>query len=42
MIHNRFLELGCEDFIWNETNGYSDFNIPNPEVEPHVTLIAEV
>jgi glycosyltransferase involved in cell wall biosynthesis len=40
MIHDRFLELGCEDFIWDETSGYSDFNIPNPEVEPHVTLTA--
>jgi hypothetical protein len=42
MIHDRFFELGCKDFIWDETNGCSDFNIPNPEVEPHVTLIAEV
>jgi glycosyltransferase involved in cell wall biosynthesis len=42
MIHNRFLELGCEDFIWNEKNGCSDFNVPNPKVEPHVTLIANI
>lgn len=42
MIHERFLELGCEDFIWDEKNGRSDFNIPNPKVEPHVTLIANV
>ena len=42
MIHNRFLELGCEDFIWNEKNRCSDFNVPNPKLEPHVTLIANI
>ncbi len=42
IIHERFLELGCEDFIWDEKKGCSDFNIPNPAVEPHVTLIANV
>ena len=41
-IHERFLELGCEDFIWDEKNGRSDYNIPNPRVESHVTLIADV
>jgi hypothetical protein len=41
-IHDRFLELGSEDFIWDEKNGRSDFTIPNPEIEPHVTLIANV
>lgn len=41
-IHDRFLELGCEDFIWDEEKGCSDFNIPNPRVEPHVALIANV
>lgn len=42
MIHDRFAELGCEDFIWDEKNGCSDLTIPNPTVEPHVTLIADV
>jgi len=42
MIHERLLELGCEDFTWDEKNGCSDFNVPNPKVEPHVTLIADV
>jgi O-antigen biosynthesis protein len=42
MIHERFLELGCKDFIWDEKNGCSDFTIPNPEIEPHVTLLARV
>jgi len=41
-IHERLLELGCKDFIWDEKNGCSDFNIPNPEVEPHVTFIANL
>lgn len=42
MIHERFLELGCEDFSWDERHDCSDFNIPNPEVEPHVTLTADL
>ena len=42
MIHDRLLELGCEDFIWDEKNGCSNLNIPNPEVESHVTLVANV
>jgi len=42
MIHERLLELGCEDFTWDEKNGCSDFNVPNPKVESHVTLIADV
>jgi hypothetical protein len=42
MIHDRLLELRCEDFIWDEKNGCSDFNIPNPKVESHATLIANV
>jgi hypothetical protein len=42
MIHERFIELGCEDFIWDEEKGCSNFNIPNPEIEPHVTLTADL
>ena len=42
MIHDRLVELGCEDFVWDEKNGCSDLSIPNPTVEPHVTLIADV
>jgi len=41
-IHERFLELGCFDFAWDEEKGCSDLSIPNPQVEPHVTLIADV
>ncbi len=42
MIHERLLELGCEDFIWDEAKGCSDFNMPNPPIESHVTLTAKV
>jgi glycosyltransferase involved in cell wall biosynthesis len=41
-IHERLLDLGCEDFVWDEKNACSDLNLPNPEMEPHVTLIAQV
>jgi len=42
MIHDRFLELGCEDFIWDEKKGCSDYNLANPKIESHVTLIADI
>jgi O-antigen biosynthesis protein len=42
MIHDRLLELGCEDFIWDEEKECSDLNLPNPKVESHATLIANV
>jgi len=41
MIHDRLLELGCEDFVWNEKTGCSDFNIPNPKIESDAALIAK-
>ena len=28
MIHERLLELGCEDFAWDEKNGCSDYHSP--------------
>ncbi|MCX8170199.1 MAG: hypothetical protein N3D72_03820, partial [Candidatus Methanomethyliaceae archaeon] len=42
LIHERFLELGCEDFAWDEVKGCSNLNIPNPIFESHVTLIANI
>jgi glycosyltransferase involved in cell wall biosynthesis len=42
MIHERFLELGCEDFIWDEKKGSSDFDHPNPKIEPYAAWIAHV
>ena len=41
-IHDRLLELGCEDFVWNQENGCSDLKLPNPKDESHATLIANV
>lgn len=41
-IHDRFVELGVDDWIWNEEHKYSDFGIPNPEVEPYASIIAEL
>lgn len=40
-IHDRLLELGCEDWAWNEKWGCSDLHAPNPEVESHAGLIWE-
>ena len=42
MIHDRLLELGCEDFIWDEETGCSNYYLPNPKTESHATLIADV
>jgi len=42
MIHERLLELGCEDFAWVEAKGCSDYLLPNPGIESHATLIAGV
>jgi hypothetical protein len=42
MIHDRLLALGCEDFIWDEKNGCSDHNLPNPEGESHATWLADL
>ena len=42
MIHERLLDLGCEDFSWDERKGCSDYHIANPAVEPYAALIANV
>jgi glycosyltransferase involved in cell wall biosynthesis len=42
VIHDRLLVLGCEDFVWDEMKGCSDFNIPNPKIERYAALIAHV
>jgi len=42
MIHDRLLELGCEDFSWDEKNGCSDYSLPNPEVESHANWVASL
>ena len=42
-IHDRFVELGVEDFAWED--GKHTFwglhKTPNPEVEPHCTVEVE-
>jgi hypothetical protein len=40
-IHERFVELGCDDYAWNESGQYSDMNVPNPAVVPHVSYVME-
>jgi hypothetical protein len=32
----------CEDFVWDEENAYSDLNVPNLEVESHVTGVVHI
>jgi glycosyltransferase involved in cell wall biosynthesis len=39
-IHDRFVELGINDFVWLETEQRSDLSIPNPLIEPVASIIA--
>lgn len=39
-IHNRFLELGVDDFVWKDGEiSFYRLHIPNPDIEPHCTVI---
>ena len=40
-IHQRFLALGVDDWIWND-QGYGDMSCENPDVEPFASIIAEL
>jgi O-antigen biosynthesis protein len=40
-IHERLLDLGVDDFVWNEEAGRCDFRNPNPAVESHGTIVLE-
>ena len=42
MIHARLIELGCDDFVWDEAKGCSDLTLPNPQVEPYAAWIARI
>ncbi len=42
MIHERLLELGCEDFTWDEKNDCSDLSRSNPEIESPANWIANL
>lgn len=41
-IHERLLELGVDDFVWDAAAGHSDFRAANPTVESHCTIILQV
>lgn len=39
-IHNRFVELGVDDFIWSPQGSFGRLNaVPNPETEQHCTIL---
>ena len=40
-IHQRLLELGVDDYVWNEALGRADFSRPNPAIEPDCTIVFE-
>jgi glycosyltransferase involved in cell wall biosynthesis len=39
-IHDRFLALGVNDWVWKETAQCSDLTVPNPMIEPVASIIA--
>ena len=41
-IHDRFLELGVDDWVWSELGQYSDLGRDNPQVEPSASIVAEI
>jgi len=38
-VHDRFVKLGVDDWIWNEKEHYADFTVANPLVEPSASII---
>jgi hypothetical protein len=40
-IHDRFVELGFDDFVWDEAQQRSNMAIPNPEHTPDAALITK-
>jgi glycosyltransferase involved in cell wall biosynthesis len=41
-IHERFLALGLNDWVWVEGGGYANLNKQNPLVEPVASIIAQL
>ena len=41
-IHERFLALGVDDYIWDQAGGFSDFSRPNPTEVAVASVIAAV
>jgi glycosyltransferase involved in cell wall biosynthesis len=37
-IHNRFIELGVNDYVWIDSKTY-DLNLPNPQKEEYANII---
>jgi hypothetical protein len=40
-IHDRFVALGVDDYMWDEQGGFSDFSRANPPVVQVASLTAE-
>ena len=40
-IHDRFLALGVDDYVWDEDRGFADFSRPNPEIVQTASITAE-
>lgn len=40
-IHDRFVELGFDDFVWREDQQRSDLSIPNPEFTADAALVTK-
>jgi glycosyltransferase involved in cell wall biosynthesis len=41
-IHDRFVALGIDDYVWDEAGGFSNLERPNPEVVPVASLTADL
>jgi len=41
-IHERFVQLGVDDYMWSDERGFSDFNVPNPAVVQVASIEAEI
>ena len=41
MIHDRFVELGFDDFVWDEEQQRSNMAIPNPEETQNAALVTK-
>lgn len=40
LIHERFLALGIDDYVWDEAMGASDLSRPNPPIVPLASSVA--
>jgi len=38
----RFIELGVDDYVWDDERGFADWSRANPEVVQHASLEATV